>query len=160
MASKAPGAGRGLLGKSGRRRREKMGPWLLGAVLQLFMAVSGPSHMHGTAATQAPDKRVPPLPWWWSHSNPNPSTWVGWVGGGQWGKADHRVALLFSARLLITHHSGWRRRRKGDVASLTVNYPHSQLDLLRSTSFHTTSWLLFARSARPVPPAHKRTPPT
>ena len=55
------------------------GRGFLGAILQLFIAVPGPNHMHGTAATHVGSglprlKRVPPLPWWWSHSNPNPPT--------------------------------------------------------------------------------------
>ena len=51
-----------------------------------------PPHRRGRVP---PDKRVPPLPWWWSHSNPNPPTRVGWVPGWWWREVEHPVGYFF-----------------------------------------------------------------
>ena len=63
------------------------------------MAVPGPSHMHGTAATQAgsglPRQANSAIALAVVSPNLNPPTWVGWVGGGQWGEAEHPVGYFF-----------------------------------------------------------------
>ena len=98
---------RGLLGAAGTKI---VRPWLFGGrfcsgslwpSLGQVTCTGQPPHRRGRVS---PDKRVPPLPWWRSHSNPNPPTWVGWVGGGQWGKAEHTGGyFFFCAPLVMTY---------------------------------------------------------
>ena len=117
---------RGLLGAAGTKI---VRPWLLGAILQLFMAVPGPSHMHGTAATQAgsglPRQANAAMPWWWSHSNPNPPTWVGWVPGGRWGKAKHAGVFSPFCAPLVSCTDSWQ-------------YWHSKMRLTRTYNYFAT----------------------
>ena len=88
---------RELLGAAGTKI---VRPWLLGGrfcsslwpSLGQVASAGQPPHRRGRVS---PDKRVLPLPWRWSHPTPNPPTWVGWVPGGRWGKAEHTGGVFF-----------------------------------------------------------------
>ena len=88
---------RGLLGAAGTKI---VRPWLLGGrfcsslwpSLGQVACTGQPPHRRGRVS---PDKRIPPCPGGGLTPTPTPPTWVGWVPGGRWGKAEHRGGIFF-----------------------------------------------------------------
>ena len=88
---------RGLLGAAGTKI---VRPWLLGGrfcsslwpSLGQVACTGQPPHRRGRVS---PDKRIPPLPWRWSHPTPTPPTRVGWVPGWWCREVDHPVGFFF-----------------------------------------------------------------
>ena len=77
LGFQGPGGGSGAVGEVWAPQARKNGAvafWgrfcsSLWPSLGQVTCTGQPPHRRGRVS---PDKRVPPLPWWWSHSNPNP----------------------------------------------------------------------------------------